>query len=65
MNGFGYCFSDTLKYSGNWINSLQNGQGQELWSDSSKYEGAFNNGLKHGYGEFEWPSEGSSYKGEF
>ena len=58
------------KYTGQWVNNLQNGFGIHTWFESStnsrgfrnRYVGEWKEGTKHGYGVFFY-SDGSKYEG--
>ena len=53
------------KYSGEWLNDLQHGQGEESWNNQkTRYIGIFYKGKKSGKGRFEW-EDGSFYEGDF
>lgn len=66
LNGYGECYNKDInyRYSGSWLNDLQNGEGNETWEDGSEYIGLFENGKKENFGKYTW-KEGSSYLGEW
>lgn len=56
--------STGVKYSGEMLRGVPQGQGKLEYPDGSVYEGQFNNGIPHGHGRFSKPS-GSWAEGEF
>ena len=40
------------RYEGDWVNDVQEGQGEETGVDGAKYVGKYRNGMKHGYGVY-------------
>lgn len=57
LNGHGESFNADVnyRYTGQWINDLQYGQGIESWGqDGSEYIGLFENGNKEGFGKYTW-----------
>ncbi|KAK9682194.1 hypothetical protein RND81_10G057100 [Saponaria officinalis] len=51
-------------YTGEWVESVANGNGKYLWNDGCMYEGEWCDGKITGKGRFSWPS-GATYEGEF
>ncbi|KAM3134277.1 hypothetical protein pb186bvf_013562 [Paramecium bursaria] len=51
-------------YYGDFVNNMQQGQGQETYSDGTVYLGQFYNGLKHGLGVLTF-NNGEKYTGKF
>jgi hypothetical protein len=66
LNGFGECYNSDMgyEYNGYWLNDLQSGQGNEIWSDGSEYVGTYELGKKEGFGKYIW-ADGSYYLGEW
>ena len=56
--------SDGTRYSGDWKDDLQEGQGEEILPDGTIYSGQFKEGEKSGKGIVRWP-DGSYYDGDF
>lgn len=48
IEGFGTLQTQQGKYVGEWKDSLQEGEGQEIWRDSERYVGQYKGGLKNG-----------------
>jgi hypothetical protein len=63
-NGTGVLVTSTDKYVGNWVDSVQEGYGEEIYADGDVYKGNFKRGLKSGYGKFIW-ADGTCYEGNF
>ena len=69
-DGHGKHYDDSgyLKYEGEFLNGLYNGNGKEYYPDTGylKYEGKFLNGLYNGNGKEYYPDTGyPKYEGEF
>lgn len=53
-----------MLYKGEFLESVQQGYGEELWADGSVFKGSFVEGMKSGYGELIWKDK-ATYKGSF
>ena len=53
-----------MQYTGNWEQSLPQGQGVFVWPNGDKYTGSSQDGLPHGQGKMEY-SNGDIHKGAF
>lgn len=55
--------NEGFSYTGNFVEGMKSGFGQEKRKDESFYKGEFYNDLKHGYGQSTW-ADGSVYQGQ-
>ena len=57
-----YIHENGSRYTGQWLDDVQEGEGEEFRHNGSKYKGQYQGGKKHGYGIFVY-SDGSQYSG--
>ena len=43
-----YTHVNGSRYEGEWVNDVQQGQGEETWADGARYNGNYENGMKNG-----------------
>ena len=51
-------------YTGEWMNGVRDGHGDQVWSDDTKYEGEWANGKANGKGKF-LHANGDIYDGDW
>ena len=64
IEGFGTLQTQNGKYVGEWKDSHQEGEGQEIWQDQQRYVGQFKGGLKNGKGRYFFAND-CVYEGEW
>jgi len=57
-------YANGMKYEGNFVDGIRNGQGTMIFPDGAKYEGEWKDGAMHGRGIFTWPN-GDKHEGEW
>lgn len=54
-----------LRYEGEKVKGLFEGNGEVLYQGGNTYEGEFRQGLMHGRGKYTWVNENVTYEGDF
>ena len=64
-NGKGTWYYDDgkIRYEGNWVNDMRDGNGKYYYEDGSHYDGDWQESRKHGQGVMTWRN-GNTFKGE-
>jgi hypothetical protein len=59
-----YRFKSDAVYDGEWLGSLRDGKGSQVWPDGAKYEGDWEKNMASGKGRF-YHVDGDIFDGEW